>query len=228
MIADKKEFYGGFGLLVGFFVVLVIMFMPVFEGKNALDYLDSLYNTISKGSAYYIPKLKKEVADFKADPVSITIIMKNPQQAEKTALLFTKSEATAEVSGSDIKITGDIAKIMGNCLEDADNMFNNNGKAILEKYGYPEKEVMFNWWSVIKLMDKELGKQSKFKEMKLIGSVSKKGVECSYNYYKIVPKKISEKIGIVVFSLVFYVVYTLWYGFAIMFMFEGWGMKLSH
>jgi hypothetical protein len=24
------------------------------------------------------------------------------------------------------------------------------------------------------------------------------------------------------------VVYTLWYGFAIMFMFEGWGMKLEH
>jgi hypothetical protein len=24
-------------------------------------------------------------------------------------------------------------------------------------------------------------------------------------------------------SLVFYVVYTLWYGFAIMYMFEGWG-----
>jgi hypothetical protein len=228
MIADKKEFYGGFGLLVGFFVVLAIMFMPVFEGKNALDYLDSLYNTISKGSAYYIPKLKKEVAEFKAEPVSITIIMKNPQQAEKTALLFTKSEATAEVSGSDIKINGDITKILGNCLEDADNMFNNNGKTLSEKYGYPEKEVLFNWWSAIKLMDKELGKQSRFKEMKLMSSVSKKGVECSYNYYKIVPKKITEKIGIVVFSLVFYVVYTLWYGFAIMFMFEGWGMKLSH
>ena len=228
MIADKKEFYGGFALLVGFFVVLAIMFSPVFEGKNALDYLDSLYNTISKGSAYYIPKLKNEVADFKGEPFTITINTKDPQKAEKTALLFTKSGAAAEVSGSDIKISGDINKIMGNCLEDADNMFNNNGSVISEKYGYPEKEVLFNWWSAIKLMDKELGKQSKFKEMKLLNSVSKKGVECSYNYYKIVPKKITEKLGIVVFSLVFYVVYTLWYGYAIMFMFEGWGLKLSH
>jgi len=32
----------------------------------------------------------------------------------------------------------------------------------------------------------------------------------------------------VTFSLVFYVVYTLWYGFGIMFMFEGSGMKLEH
>ncbi len=228
MIADKKEFYGGFALLVGFFAVLVIMFSPIFEGKNALNYLDSLYNTISKGSAYYIPKLKKEVADFNAEPISITITMKSPQQAERTALLFTKSGASADVSGSGIKINGDLNKIMENCLEDSDNMFNNNGSAVSEKYGYPEKEVLFNWWSAIKVMDKEFGKQDKFKEMKLIGSVSKKGVECSYNYYKITPKKISEKLGIVVFSLVFYVVYTMWYGFAILFMFEGWGLKLSH
>jgi hypothetical protein len=228
MIADKKEFYGGFALLVGFFVVLAIMFSPVFEGKNALNYLDSLYNTISKGSAYYIPKLKKDNAEFKAGPVAITINVKDPGKAERTALLFTKSGATAEVSGSEIKINGDFTKIMENCLDDADNMFNNNGSVISEKYGYPEKEVLFNWWSSIKLMDKEFGKQGKFKEMKLMGSISKKGVECSYNYYKIVPKKITEKIGIVVFSLVFYVVYTMWYGFAIMFMFEGWGLKLSH
>jgi hypothetical protein len=228
MIADKKEFYGGFALLVGFFAVLVIMFSPVFEGKNALNYLDSLYNTISKGSAYYIPKLKKEVADFKAEPVSITITMKNRQQAEKTALLFTKSGASADVSGSGIKINGDINKILENCLEDSDNMFNNKGSIVSEKYGYTEKEVLFNWWSAIKAMDKEFGKQGKFKEMKIIGSVSTKGVECSYNYYKIIPQKISNKLGIVVFSLVFYVVYTMWYGFAILFMFEGWGLKLSH
>lgn len=228
MIADKKEFFGGFALLIGFFAVLIIMFSPVFEGKNALNYLDSLYNTISKGSAYYIPKLKKDVADFKAEPVSITINMKDQSQAEETALLFTKSGALAEVSGSGIKISGDFNKIMENCLEDADNMFNNNGSAVSEKYGYPEKEVLFNWWSAIKSMDKEFGKQGKFKEMKLIGSVSKKGVECAYNYYKINPQKITEKLGIVVFSLVFYVIYTMWYGFAILFMFEGWGLKLSH
>jgi len=32
----------------------------------------------------------------------------------------------------------------------------------------------------------------------------------------------------VIFSLVFYVVYTLWYGFGIMYMFEGWGLRLEH
>ena len=58
--------------------------------------------------------------------------------------------------------------------------------------------------------------------------MTKKAVECSNNYYHIAPQKIGDRFGIVIFSLVFYVVYTLWYGFAIMFMFEGWGLRLEH
>lgn len=233
MIADKKEFFGGVGLLVAFFVVLAIMFCPIFEGKNALNYLDSLYNTISKGSAYYIPKLKTEVEDYKSEQVSATLDMKDikgfyPEQPEDSALLFTKAGAEANVSGTQISIKGDLKIILENCLEDSDNMFNNNGNTVAEKYDYNERKVLFNWHSVLKLLEKELGKQEKFKEMKLISSITKKGVECSYNYYKIVPQKISEKVGIVVFSLVFYVIYTMWYGFGIMFMFEGWGLKLGH
>jgi hypothetical protein len=58
MIANKKEFYGGLGLLIGFVVVLAVIFSPIFKGHNGLEYLDNLYNSISKGSAYYIPKVK--------------------------------------------------------------------------------------------------------------------------------------------------------------------------
>jgi len=56
----------------------------------------------------------------------------------------------------------------------------------------------------------------------------KKGVECSYNYYGIDPQQISDRLGIVVFSLVFYVLYTVWYGFAILYLFQGLGLKLEH
>ena len=96
------------------------------------------------------------------------------------------------------------------------------------KYGYDERRVLFNWWQALKAMDKELGKQKLFKEAKIITLVKKKAVETSYNYYGVEPKKITDSPGVVIFSLVFYVIYTLWYGFAIMYMFEGWGLRLSH
>jgi hypothetical protein len=228
MIADKKEFYGGLALLIGFAVVLVVIFSPVFKGQNGLEYLDSLYNSISKGSAYYIPKVKAETDTFAGKSVSTTIEMKDESQTQQTAALFMKGGALVNISGAQLKIEGDLGKILSNCLEDADRMYMNDGQSISSKYGYNERQALYNWWQALKAMNKDLTKQKQFKAASAVDMVSTKAVETSYNYYRIEPQKISDRALFVIFSLVFYVVYTLWYGFSIMFMFEGWGMKLEH
>lgn len=228
MIANKKEFYGGFGLLVVFFVVLFIIFSPVFNGQNGMEYLDSLYNSISKGSADYIPKVKKETDTFKGNTVNMAMKMADEKQAQQTALLFTNAGATAEVSGAQLNVSGDLGNMLANCIEDSKNMYNNDGATVSNKYGYNERQVLYNWHTALKAADKDLKKQKLFKEAKTVALVIKKVVETSYNYYTIEPQKITDKMGIVIFSLVFYVGYTLWYGFAILFMFEGWGLRLEH
>lgn len=228
MLANKKEFYGGVGLMVGFLVVLVIIFSPVFGGKNGLNYLDGLYNSISKGSAYYIPDLKKNAAKYSGNTIAASVVMKDEKQARETAPLFTKSGATVEVADKTIKVNGDLGAILKNCLDDSDLMYHNKGEEVKSKYGMDERLSMFNWWSTLKALTRDLDKQKKFAETKFIGTVNKRAVECSYNYYKIEPENIGAKWGLVVFSLAFYVIYTMWYGFAILFMFEGWGMKLDH
>ena len=228
MIANKKEFFGGSLMLLAFIAVLIIIFSPVFKGQNGLEYLDALYNSISKGSAYYIPKVKKETGNFVGRSIEVTLSMADEKQANQTALLFKKGGGSVMVAGDALRITGDLGKILESSLTDADNMYNNNGKALSEKYGYNERQVLFNWGKALKATDKDLKEQEKFKEAKVVALVIKKAIEPSYNYYKIVPQKISDRFGIVIFSLVFYVIYTLWYGFAILFMFEGWGLRLEH
>ena len=228
MIANKKEFYGGVGMMVAFTVVLIIIFMPIFGGHNGLNYLDNLYNCISKGSAYYIPKVKEEADKFVGNSATVTFKMADETQAGQTALLFEKGGASVTTSGAELKVTGDVGKILENCLADADSMYHNKGEEVSSKYGYEERQVLYNWWMAAKAMDKDLKRQKLFNEAKVVALVIKKAVESSYNYYKIEPQKIGDRIGIVIFSLIFYVVYTLWYGFGIMFMFEGWGMKLEH
>lgn len=228
MIANKKEFYGGFGLLVVFFVILFIIFSPVFNGQNGMEYLDDLYNSISKGSANYIPKVKKETDTFKGNTVNMALQMHDENQAQQTAALFTEAGATAEVSGAQIDVSGDLGNMLANCLEDSKNMYNNDGATVSNKYGYNERQVLYNWHTALKAADKNLKNQKLFKEAKTVALVIKKVVETSYNYYTIEPQKITDKMGIVIFSLVFYVGYTLWYGFAILFMFEGWGLRLEH
>jgi hypothetical protein len=228
MIANKKTFSIGLVMMVAFVVVLVIFFMPVFNGQNGLNYLDSLYNSISKGSAYYVPKLKDEVQPLVGKTVDLNLTMKSAEQAQQTALQFEKTGATAEANGENLKVSGDLGQILYGILEDSDVMYFNDSQKLVDKYGFEGRQVLFNWWSAINAMEKDLNHQKKFKEAKMVAVVGKKAVETSYNYYKVEPQKISDKYGIVIFSLVFYVVYTLWYGFGIMYMFEGWGLRLEH
>ena len=228
MIARKKEFTLGLVLLIAFFVVLFIFFSPVFKGQNGLDYLDSLYNSISKGSAYYIPKLKDEAKTFNGNSVELSFAMANPTQAQQTSQLFMKAGALVNVTDANLKISGDMGKILDNCLVDTDAMYKNDGNAVAGKYGYGERQALYNWWQAFKGIEKDLNNQKKFKEAKTVANISKKGIEASYNFYKIEPQSIMDRLGVVIFSLVFYVIYTLWYGFAIMFIFEGWGMQLEH
>jgi hypothetical protein len=228
MIAHKKKFTLGLAMLIAFFVVLAIFFTPIFGGLNGLDYLDGLYNSISKGSAYYIPKLKDEAKTFNGNPVELSLAMASPAQAQQTSQLLMKAGATVSMTDATLKVSGDLGKILGGVLADADAMYKNDGKAVADKYGFGERQALYTWWQTFKAIEKDLNNQKKFKEAKAVANIGKKGIEASYNFYRVEPQSIMDRLGVVVFSLVFYIIYTLWYGFAIMFLFEGWGMQLEH
>ncbi|MBU4316470.1 MAG: hypothetical protein KKF30_04265 [Proteobacteria bacterium] len=228
MIANKKEFTLGASLMAGFIVVLVLIFLPLFNGHNGLDYLDALYNSISKGSAYYIPKMKEEIKAVKGKAINVTLSLPDGAMAEKAALLLNKSGALLNVSGTQVKVSGDLGAILANCLEDADALYKNDDESIKSRYdGNGAREMVYCWWLSLKEMEKNLKKQEFFKEAKVIYQVETKAVETAYNYYGIKAQNIKDKIGIVLFSLVFYVIYTLWYGYAILYMAEGWGLRLE-
>jgi hypothetical protein len=228
MIARKKEFALGAALLVSFFVILFIFFSPVFNGQNGLDYLDSLYNSISKGSVYYIPKMKDEAKTTNGKAVEVTLRMADPAQAQQSSALFMKAGAMVNVTDTTLKVSGDLGKILDSALSDADAMYHNDGKKVGDRYGYNERQALYNWWQALKGVERDLLNQRKFEEAKTIANISKKALETSYNYYGIQAVKIMDRLGLVIFSLVFYVVYTMWYGFGILFMFEGWGLKIEH
>jgi hypothetical protein len=228
MIENRKEFFTGAGLMAAFLVVLIILFSHVFNGRNGLEFLDDLYNSISKGSAYYIPAAKEQGDKFKGVVVTMTLGMMDQTQLKQTLPLLKGAAAQTEVQELKLKVTGDLGKILEGAVGDADLMYMDEGEKVSSKYGYGEKQALYNWWRVLKEMEKALTKQKKFKEAKVVNLINQKAVETSYNYYQIEAQKIGDKIGVVIFSLIFYVVYTVWYGFAILFMFEGVGLKFGH
>ena len=229
MIADKKIFIIGSALLVGFAAVFCIMFMPIFGGgQNALNYFDNLFNSISKGSAYYISDLKTRNEAFQGRELDLTIAAAISSRPEQSKLLFWKAGAAAEADGTQVTVRGDLGRILTACLEDAELLFHNKDDRLRAKYGIDGREVMYTWWGLLKELDKALKKEKRFEDAKFVTTVQAKAVEVAFNFFGIEPQNITDKIGIVVFALAFYVIYTLWFGFSIMYLFEGWGMELEH
>ena len=227
LVRNKKTFSLGVVFAISFIAVLALIFSPVFDGKNGLVFSDDSFNKLAKGSSYFIPRVSKSVEKFVGKPLSVIIKLDKAEDAEPTAKLFTTAGAKADVKDTEIKIEGDLGAILQSALKDSDSMFNNDGKTVSDRYGYEEKTVMKNWWAALSSIEKGLKKDKLVTEAKVVSDVIKKGVEPGYNFYKIAANKVVDHAGMMSGLLVFYVAYTMWWGYAIFYMFDGLGLSMK-
>jgi hypothetical protein len=247
MAGHKGHLGIGIVLAISFWVVLFLIFSPIFpktpdgEPQNGLEFADRMFNRLAKGSSYFIPKVAKSNEKFMGKMFSATIKVDKPEdkpgdaeaRAQRASKLFMLNPgAKVEVNGAQLKIEGDLGLVLKAALEDSDVMFKNEGDKIKAKYaeamGTDDVKQMYRQWNnVLPKIDKVFKKEGKIEEAKMVSDVTKKAIEASYNFYGIQAQQVSEKAGLMTFLLSFYVVYTLWWGFAIFFIFEGIGLNMS-
>jgi len=223
----KKELGIGMFLMATFIAVMIAIFLPLIDGGNALNYMDNLYNSISKGSAYYIPKVEHLVDEHGSEVVTLNLKMKDSITARAAEPLFLQTGATTAVEENNLMVNGDLELIFGACLEDAESAYHNRGEDHLDRYGMDARPTLHAWWQALGAMEKDLNRQKLFAAAQLTHTVRAKTVECAYNYYGIEAQAIKDRWGTVLFSLLFYVLYTVWYGYGIMYIFEGLGFELA-
>jgi hypothetical protein len=230
MIRDKKAFTKGVIMAIIFFAVLVYMFSPSFDGGNAFNASDRLFNSIAKGSTYYIPMIKEEAEPFKDFAFAATIAMPDKQATSEAKTILSAAGLELAEANSKLSVKGRLGQLVEAALKDSDAMFYNKGEELKTRYGIPEKKVLFIWWNAVKEISKDLTRQKgkdNFKAAAFLEELNERGVEVGYNFYEIEPEQASSKAFILVFVLVFYVLYTLWWGFAVFFITEGFGLELS-
>ena len=247
MAQAKKHMSYGIILAISFWVVLFLMFSPIFpkttegQSQNGLQWADELFNQLAKGSSYFIPKVQKNNEKFMGKMFSASLDVSKPEdkpgdaekRAERASKLFTINPgATVEVQGAKLKIDGDLGLVMKAALDDADMMYKNEGDKIKAKYAEAmatddEKQMFRQWNNVLPKIDKSFKKEGKIEEAKIVSDVTKKAIEAGYNFYKVDAKKVKDEVVLMTFLLVFYVVYTMWWGFAIFFIFEGLGLSMK-
>jgi hypothetical protein len=245
--AQKKHLTYGIALGISFFVILILIFSPIFpktkagEPQNGLQWADEMFNSLAKGSSYFIPKVAKSNEKFMGKMFAVSIKLDKPEdkpgdaekRAERASKLFTVNEgAKVEVNGAELKIEGDLGKVLAAALRDSETIYRNEGEKIKVLYGTvmkteDEKQMFRQWWTVLDKINKRLVIEKKVPEAKIVSDVMKKAVEAAYNFYQVDAVKVKEKAGTMIFLLVFYVVYTMWWGFAIFFTFEGIGLSMT-
>lgn len=227
VVVNKKEFRIGLIMAVCFFVILFIMFSPLFGGKNAFEAADDFFNSIAKGSTYYMGDLSKEAEKKKGKVVEVTVKLGDAKAASSAARMLKAAGALVEETGPQLRAAGDLAKITLAAIQDSEAMFQNKGQEVAARYNLPEKEALYLWWSLFREMERDLKRQKKFEEAAWLSTVSKKGLEVGYNFYGIEAKSASGTAGGLAFTLIFYVIYTLWWGYAILFLCEGLGLEMK-
>ena len=228
MIKHWKTFTIGATLTLIFICMEAAIFSPLMKGQNMLQFADNNFNMLAKGSSYFIPKVLKNSKEFKGKHIDVAIkIDKKKYDPDAAVTVLTAAGARASIDGKKLNIKGDLGKMLEAAIRDSDDMYNNNGKAISQRYGIEEKTAMKAWWFAFDMSCKALKKAKLMDESNILDEVNKKALEPSYNFYKIDAKKVSKNAGLLSALLLFYVFYTLLWGFAIYYLFDGLGLSMS-
>lgn len=236
IIKKRSSFLLGVALLIGFFVVLLIMFLPIYgkEKENFLAFSDRNFNRLAKGSAYFIPNLRKELESLSSAEIAIKIQAKRGNETQDVVegrirlmtLLLDKALVSYEIMGTEVLIKGDLKNLLKEALEDADLMYWNRGEEIRIKYGVDDEKRLFRQWhTILSQIQKDLAFNKRVTEAKFTNSVLTRAIEPAYNFYKIQPQKLSEQAIMLTALLLFYVIYTMWLGYSILLIFEGLGLS---
>ena len=228
LVRNKKVFTKGMVLIVAFLAVLYYMFTPSFNGTNAFHASDNLFNSISKGSTYYMPQVAEGAKKFDGQSFEVTIFDGKDQFIPSATTILAASGMTVTPAGAGITVSGDLGMLMAKSVEDSDSMFRNDGQTLTDKYGMDARQALYVWWMTLKEVKSGLDQQKVFAPaIFLDSSVMKRAVEVGYNYYGIEGQKAMDRWGILLFSLIFYVVYTLWWGYGIFYLCEGLGLEMK-
>ena len=232
LIRDKGHFFKGLFLIASFFVLLGVIFLPIFSDEQGhkltgLQYADQVFNQLSKGSSYFIPQVRQSVASVNGQKVNLNVKLKRPELAPLALKILQQANANATLDGATIRLSGDLGLILTAATNDGDALYQNQGEVVAQKYSAKPTEAAKAWWYTLTPMIQELQKERQIKAAEVVDQVLRRAIEPGNNFYSITPVKVADHVLLLTGLLAFYLLYTLWYGFGIFELFEGLGLAMS-
>jgi hypothetical protein len=214
--------------LILFFAILGFWTSPWMNHKTGLEWADGLFNQLAKDSTYFIPEAVKLAGRFEGITVDFGVNPRWPGADSLMAkILQANAFSAAILNDGRVRIKGDLGLLGKAACADAELLFKGKKKDLQGRYGADGKEVIYYWWMAFDGLTRRFIQESRPPEADFTRFMTTRVLEPSYNFAGIETRSIKENAGTVSFLLGFYLFYTLLYGFSILFIFEGLGIKAT-
>lgn len=224
LIRDRRKFRLGLAGLAGFAVVLAAWVRPLADGRSGLRWADDLFNQLCKDSADYSAQLCLQAPRFAERRFQVVFTAPSPPAAEKMARLAAAAGATAQAQGARVDMEGRLGPFAAALLEDADLLFRNKDRLLEERRGMSARETVYWWWMMAEPIYKHYIATGDVGASNFVSALRTRACEPAYNFAGIEPKPVAQAVAPLALLLSFYLVYTVWYGFSILFVCEGLGI----
>jgi hypothetical protein len=254
MLSNKNKLQLGLIGIISFMAMLIVWVSPVAPGHlTGLQWTDQFFNGLTKASAYQFPKVFKDSERFIGKTFNLNYRASNENETKMLEKLYTSFGAKVDVQGTNLTISGDLGRVSQGILSYSEDFFNNRRKDMTNVLGFDSKDGLYSIYLSQKALEKSYLRNNQASELQFVREIQERGIEPAYNFDGIVaagaPKPVEGEyalgalrsypsieqspVGIkemIILSglIIFYLLYTCWYGFSLMYLLEGAGVsKLS-
>lgn len=230
LIKQKKPFAIGVILLLSFTSIFYFLLKPVFtvdsDKLTGLQFADRVFNELSKGSSDFFQLTTATAQNMANREISVSYRLDNITDLEVVKYILAKSGATEiDFENGRLSFEANLGKLLTNAIGTSKLLYENAVEKVSQSYNNLAPLVIARgWWHLLNPCIKELEKQGKVGEAKAVETIVRRAVEPANNFYGIPAKKVSGNVPMLSAFLLFYIIYTIWYGFAIYEIFVGLGL----
>ena len=225
-VRNKRKFYLGLSGLILFSVILGLWVRPWGTHRSGLEWADHLFNRLAKGSTYFIPGAAGLARKFEGTTVDFGVHSRWPGTDELLARMIQANGFSVVLLGDGrVRIKGDLGRLGQAASADADLLFKGHDPDLKARYGVDGKEVIYYWWVVFDGLTRRYVQENRTSEADFTRLMTGRVLEPAYNFAGIEPGDFGESFWAVLFLLGSYLIYTLLYGFSILYLFEGLGIE---
>jgi hypothetical protein len=183
---------------------------------------------LAKKSAYSIPEARAKAAKFSGRQVDFGV---KPRDAADLAGLARLLEAhgirSSLTDDGRVRFSGDLAQLSDQALTDADAAFHDGLGSLEARYRMPGHEVLYSWWIIFDGLTRRFIQEAAVAEANFTRFLTTRVLEPAYNFRRVPAADGRSAAWHMAALLAFYVVYTLWYGFSLLCVFEGLGIRAT-